>query len=213
MSKPLSLNSNLVTKSLLNNPNVSIGLGSNQRNKQPFSISIGYQAGLSTQGTNSIAIGRNSGITNQHQNSIILNSSGSVLNSTTQNSFYVSPIRGVVVNDSPLTYNNTTKEINTISSINKDGQILTSVNDQVMYSYSGYNYRGSNFIPRNTINTNTVTISPGSSLVGTLKWQGGVLGPNGRIYGIPFNSTSICEIKTGIPTQPPWMLAPEFNKY
>jgi hypothetical protein len=64
MSKPLSLNSNLVTKSQINNPNVSIGLGSIQTNKQPYSISIGYQAGIATQGTNSIAIGRNSRVTN-----------------------------------------------------------------------------------------------------------------------------------------------------
>jgi hypothetical protein len=195
MSKPLSLNSNLVTKSQINNPNVSIGIGSIQTNKQPYSISIGYQAGLATQGTNSIAIGRNSGVTNQHQNSIILNSSDSILNSITQNSFYVSPIRKVEVNDSPLTYNNITKQINTISSVNKDSQILTSVNNQVMYSYSGYNYRGSNFFPSNMVDTTIVKVSEGSLVPsGGFKWFGGVLAQNGKIYGIPLTSTNICLI-------------------
>jgi hypothetical protein len=32
------------------------------------------------------------------------------------------------------------------------------------------------------------------NLVGTGKWFGGVLGPNGCIYGIPRNSTSILKI-------------------
>ena len=118
--------------------------------KKPFSISIGYQTGLSNQGTNSIAIGNSAGITNQHQNSIILNSSGSILNSITQNSFYVSPIREVVISDDPLIYNTTTKEVNRLDSTNKDGFAVTSVVNQTMFSYPGYNYKGSNFIPGNS---------------------------------------------------------------
>jgi hypothetical protein len=31
----------------------------------------------------------------------------------------------------------------------------------------------------------------GASLSGSLKWLGGVLGPDGKIYGIPFSSTDI----------------------
>jgi len=31
----------------------------------------------------------------------------------------------------------------------------------------------------------------GATLTGTIKWAGGVLAPNGKIYGIPFNSTDI----------------------
>jgi hypothetical protein len=43
---------------------------------------------------------------------------------------------------------------------------------------------------------------------------GGVLAPNGKIYFNPRPSvgTSWTYIKTGIPNQQPWMLAPEFNK-
>ena len=32
------------------------------------------------------------------------------------------------------------------------------------------------------------------SLTGSTKWQGGVLAPNGKIYGIPYNSTTVLEI-------------------
>ena len=32
------------------------------------------------------------------------------------------------------------------------------------------------------------------SLSGTAKWVGGVLAPNGKIYGIPHNSTTVLEI-------------------
>jgi hypothetical protein len=32
------------------------------------------------------------------------------------------------------------------------------------------------------------------SLSGTSKWPGGVLAPNGKIYGIPFDSTGVLEI-------------------
>ena len=34
----------------------------------------------------------------------------------------------------------------------------------------------------------------GATLTGTNKWYGGVLAPNGKIYGIPFNSTDILTI-------------------
>jgi hypothetical protein len=65
-----------------------------------------------------------------------------------------------------------------------------------MYSYPGYNYRGSNFIPSNTVDTTSVTISPGSSLTGSssFNWIGGVLAPNGLIYGISYFATNVCLI-------------------
>ena len=45
------------------------------------------------------------------------------------------------------------------------------------------------------------------------KWFGGVLAPNGIIYGVPFSSPSVLQIKTGLPTLPPWMLQAYFNKF
>ena len=36
----------------------------------------------------------------------------------------------------------------------------------------------------------------GSLRTGTDKWRGGVLAPNGKIYGIPRNSTAVLEIST-----------------
>jgi phage shock protein PspC (stress-responsive transcriptional regulator) len=47
----------------------------------------------------------------------------------------------------------------------------------------------------------------------TDKWNGGVLAPNGKIYGIPRDSTSAIQIITGFPTLPPWMLQAYFNKF
>ena len=43
--------------------------------------------------------------------------------------------------------------------------------------------------------TQSLTISTfGNAGTTTFKWIGGVLAPNGKIYGIPYNSTSILEI-------------------
>ena len=51
------------------------------------------------------------------------------------------------------------------------------------------------------------------SLAGTIKWAGGVLAPNGKIYGIPHNSTTILEIDTGSCYEPcDWALSPLVNK-
>jgi hypothetical protein len=44
-------------------------------------------------------------------------------------------------------------------------------------------------------------------------WYGALMGPDGKIYFIPSRYSAIASIETGIPTQQPWMLAPEFNKY
>ena len=38
------------------------------------------------------------------------------------------------------------------------------------------------------------TIGTFGSLTGTAKWFGGVLAPNGFIYGIPYNSTTVLKI-------------------
>ena len=42
--------------------------------------------------------------------------------------------------------------------------------------------------------TQSATISTFGSLAGTSKWAGGVLAPNGMIYGMPYNSTTILKI-------------------
>ena len=51
------------------------------------------------------------------------------------------------------------------------------------------------------------------SLTGSYKWSGGVLAPNGKIYGIPCYSTTILEIDTGCIGNFPWALQPYVNKY
>ena len=44
------------------------------------------------------------------------------------------------------------------------------------------------------------TISRFGSFSETAKWFGGVLAPNGKIYGIPYTSTSVLVINTCLPT-------------
>ena len=52
------------------------------------------------------------------------------------------------------------------------------------------------------------------SLSGSAKWQGGVLAPNGKIYGIPFNSTTVLEIDVGSCYDScDWALSPLVNKF
>jgi hypothetical protein len=36
---------------------------------------------------------------------------------------------------------------------------------------------------------------------------------NGKIYGIPYNSVNLLQIKLGLPTNPDWMLDSKFNKF
>jgi hypothetical protein len=92
---------------------VAIGYQAGYFSQQREAVAIGFQAGQTIQGTQCIAIGYQAGQTNQAANSIILNATGATLNSTTMNSFYVSPIRTVATPPSSnyLTYNDTNKEV------------------------------------------------------------------------------------------------------
>jgi len=57
----------------------------------------------------------------------------------------------------------------------------------------------------------TTTIA---GLTDTYKWFGGVLGPDGKIYGIPCNSTSVLIIAGGMPALPiEPLLSPYLNKF
>ena len=62
----------------------------------------------------------------------------------------------------------------------------------------------------NTANTTAIT-----GLSGTVKWAGGVLAPNGKIYGIPLDASSVLILETGLPSvgKQDWMLRPYFNKF
>ena len=56
-------------------------------------VAVGYQAGQNNQGTNSIAIGNVAGFSGQPANTIIMNATGFQNNGTTENAFYVQPVR------------------------------------------------------------------------------------------------------------------------
>ena len=95
-----------------------------------------------------------------------------------------------VINDGTLSWNSSSQSwsIGAIipSTKGQNSQILTNVNGNNIWSYPGYNYRGSNMFPQNTVDTTSMTVSSDTN-----KWSGGVLAPNGKIYGIPYNSTSV----------------------
>jgi len=75
--------------------------------------------------------------------------------------------------------------------------------------FNGFKTDGSNFfgVPNNNFSgfersLQEPLLSLFGSLSGSNKWIGGVLAPNGKIYGIPYNSTQILEIEpsTGLVT-------------
>jgi len=45
------------------------------------------------------------------------------------------------------------------------------------------------------------------------KYAGGILAPNGKIYGIPYSSTNSIIINPSLPTLNNWMINPYFNKF
>jgi hypothetical protein len=58
-----------------------------------------------------------------------------------------------------------------------------------------------------------------SGLTGSCKWDGGVLSPSGKIFGMPYNSASVLQIDCGvacgegIPSGQQWMLSAFVNKF
>lgn len=90
---------------------IAIGSTAGQSGQSSAAIAIGFSAGQASQGTNAIAIGNQAGIASQNANSIIINASGSALNSQTDSSLYVKPIRGPVSTSTILYYNSTSSEV------------------------------------------------------------------------------------------------------
>ena len=56
--------------------------------------------------------------------------------------------------------------------------------------------------------TSTIAVSADN-----VKWVGGVLAPNGRVYYIPADNQSVLQVKTSLSTLPDWMLQAYFNKF
>ena len=64
----------------------------------------------------------------------------------------------------------------------------------------------------NTVDRTSISLTGVVPSLST-KFQGGVLAPNGKIYCVPYAADYVLIINTGLPTNPSWMLAPEFNKF
>jgi hypothetical protein len=103
---------------------VAVGASAAQTSQGEGAVAIGWIAGTAGQGQRSIAIGWGAGTdatttVPQGNNAIVLNATGSALNSPSDNTFTVSPIRNDVANTAQVMfYNTTSKEItygNTIS--------------------------------------------------------------------------------------------------
>jgi len=91
---------------------IAIGNAAGLNNQSGYSVAIGFNAGYSSQGSYAIAIGYRSGYTGQHNNSIIINATNGILNSITQSSCYINPIRtNNNTSANLLAYDTTTKEV------------------------------------------------------------------------------------------------------
>ena len=65
----------------------------------------------------------------------------------------------------------------------------------------------------NVAYTNLITASSGSTFSASTKFISSCLAESGKIYGLPSDEKSVLEITPSFPILPPWMLAPEFNKF
>jgi hypothetical protein len=59
----------------------------------------------------------------------------------------------------------------------------------------------------------TATLLAGTFGSANYDWYGGVLGPNGTIYGIPSSASTILQIATGVPVSTALANTPYFNKF
>jgi hypothetical protein len=128
----------------------------------------------------------------------------------------------------PYSYPNTGSQVLEIDTSNNIG---TLVGPSFAGSTNGRRYVGATLAqngiiysffeltgPILSINTNTSTPTFSNTINVSQRCWGSCLAPNGKIYAIPIGSGSvdpytIKELKTGISTQQPWMLAPQFNKF
>ena len=87
-----------------------------------------------------------------------------------------------------------------MATITDKGFIIDDIGTTPWWDQWRHNWEKANeLITQNSINLflrpgNAQTATTFGSLVGSGGWIGGALAPNGKIYGIPFNSTTVVEI-------------------
>lgn len=65
----------------------------------------------------------------------------------------------------------------------------------------------------NVQRTRIIDITTITGITSNNKYAGGILAPNGKIYGIPYSSTNSIIINPSLPTLNNWMINPYFNKF
>ena len=122
---------------------------------------------------NRIKYGTDGGI-NVVSNALVVNATTGRVGINTTNPTSLLDISGSLKASSIADYSN---------SSGNNTQVLTKVNGQNLWSYSGYNFNGADMFPQNT------AIRFGDlSNIPLPRYFGGVLAPNGKIYMVPYQS-------------------------
>lgn len=98
-----------------NNYTTSVGWGAGKLGQGSGAVAIGASAGETFQNAYAIALGYAAGQTGQHARSIVINSTGSALNTTSEDRFYVKPVRRML-----------NETANVMSYITAAGEVTTS---------------------------------------------------------------------------------------
>jgi hypothetical protein len=130
-----------------------------------------------------IKYGTDGGI-NVDANTLVVNATTGRVGFNTENPTTLVDISGSMKASSITDFSNST---------GSNTQILTKVNGQNLWSYTGYNFSASNMFPyiSNNIDVSAIYVGPLITSPAFKYYAGGVLAPNGKIYCIPCHATNV----------------------